>query len=112
MKRFPLLLICLCGLFLPGKNFAQNAVVRGKVYNQENKVLPQAIVALFKQKDSSLVKVMLSDKNGNYRFENLDGEKFMLEISKPGMEPMKRKFDVADGEEKELREFVMVNHKK
>jgi iron complex outermembrane receptor protein len=112
MKRFPLLLICLCGFILPGKNFAQNSVVSGKVYNQENKVLPQAIVALFKQKDSALVKVMLTDKNGNYRFENLDGEKFMLEISKPGLEPMKRKFEVGEGEEKELREFIMVNVKK
>jgi hypothetical protein len=74
-----LLLICL-------SLFAQTpsgAIIRGKITDGGNqKILDAATVSLYREGDSSLIKTNLTDKEGNYEFENLlPGRYFVVATS-------------------------------
>ncbi len=62
--------------------------IRGKVYDKEqNRAIEYATIALFLQKDSSVVSGVTTDKNGNFELSNLRPEKYYLEVSFLGYSP-------------------------
>ncbi len=63
--------------------FAQQgkATLKGQVLDQDQKPLPFANIALHKAKDSVLVKVVVTEDNGNFEFENLPPNTYYLAIS-------------------------------
>ncbi len=106
MKRLPILLLCICGLLFAGKASCQNSIISGKVNDQDENALNAAIVAL-KKSDSTLVKVLLTGSDGAYKFENIPEGKYFVEVSKPGHRPLTRKFEVEEGEQKEIKTFLL-----
>lgn len=68
--------------FLFGQT-ADNGAITGSITDGgDQKIIDAATVSLFKAKDSSLVKINLTDKNGNFVFENVAfGEYYLLATS-------------------------------
>ncbi|MDQ2864199.1 MAG: TonB-dependent receptor, partial [Bacteroidota bacterium] len=64
----------------PGKIFG--TIVNGC----DQKVINAATISLFKAKDSSLVKISLADKDGNFLFENIALGKYYLLVTSVGRE--------------------------
>jgi hypothetical protein len=83
MKKL-ILFTCL-PLFISFNLFAQtqNAAITGKITDGgDQKIIDAATVSLFKYPDSSLVKVNLADKDGNFEFSNIfPGTYFVLASS-------------------------------
>lgn len=74
------------GLLLSTFVFPQNKIgkVSGLVTDDLQKPLQSVSVSLLKSKDSSLVKLAVTDKNGKYEFENIVEGKFLLFVSSVG----------------------------
>lgn len=68
--------------------FAQvnNNKIFGVLKSQEGKVIEAATVSLLKQKDSFLVKMTLSDKNGNYEMKKIRPGNYMLKVEAVGFD--------------------------
>ncbi|HUR10472.1 MAG TPA: outer membrane beta-barrel family protein [Flavitalea sp.] len=76
-------LICLLLLIL--SSFAQTTVrISGRVTDPSANPLNGATISLLSVKDSSLVKIYASDKNGRYELENLLPGKYLLAVSAVG----------------------------
>jgi hypothetical protein len=59
--------------------------IRGKVMDGgDQKIIDAATISLFKSTDSSLVKINLADKSGNFLFEHLDPGKYYLLATSTG----------------------------
>src|SRR5262245_35443697 len=80
MNKFLTLIIALCSFLLIN---AQS--IRGKIsvtiVNDQQAVLENATVELRKAKDSSLVKVAITDKKGLAEFENIVFGNYFLKVS-------------------------------
>ncbi len=100
------------GLLFSGKVSCENTSVSGRVYDQNNHSLSFASVALKNSSDSTLVKVALTDETGEYRFDDLEEGRYFLEISMLGHKDASRKFGIEDGEEKEIKPFLLDNANK
>lgn len=107
MNRLPLLLLCICGLLSTGKLFCSTNSVCGKVFDQDNKALSSAIVALKKTSDSTLIKILFTGTDGEYRFENVPEGRYFIEVSMQGHSPAVRKFAVEEVEEKKIKAFLL-----
>ena len=83
MKKISLtlliLLICLSG-------FCQvNRSITGKIKDGgDEKVIASATVSLLRSKDSSLVKIAVADKEGNFSFENVKNGNYLVAASATG----------------------------
>ena len=60
-------------------SFAQTGTLSGSLKSQENKPIESATVYLKKAKDSTLVKIALTDKAGLYEFENIKFGHYFLQ---------------------------------
>lgn len=58
--------------------------ISGKVIDGNEKTIEAATITLIKAIDSSVVKVSVADKTGNYHFENIPAGKYMVSISAVG----------------------------
>lgn len=79
MKELILLLTVACSVF---KLTAQE--IKGKVTDDKGNALANASVALKKAKDSSVVKLNVSNNSGNYHFSNIQSGKYFITISHVG----------------------------
>ena len=68
--------------------FAQNKIgkISGSIYDNNKKPLQSVSAFLLKSKDSSLVKLAVTDKEGKYEFENIAEGKFIVSVSAIGYE--------------------------
>jgi outer membrane receptor protein involved in Fe transport len=74
-------------MFTSAVAFAQSpARISGQVQEGGNKALGGVTVTLLKAKDSSLAKVAISDKAGNYEFEQLKAGTYLLTFTHTGFE--------------------------
>ena len=55
--------------------------IMGKVKDENSKPVASSTVSLLSAKDSTLVKVAVSDVNGDYSFENIENGKFLILIT-------------------------------
>jgi len=68
-------------LFLMGKAFAQSAhSISGTIQDEQGKNIASATVSLLQQKDSSLVKLAVSNENGRYEFINIKPGRYLLSV--------------------------------
>ena len=61
-----------------------NTKISGTLQSAEGKVIESATVSLLKHTDSSLVKATFSDKNGNYSFENIKSDSYIIKTEAIG----------------------------
>ncbi|MGZ3854413.1 MAG: carboxypeptidase-like regulatory domain-containing protein, partial [Flavisolibacter sp.] len=74
---------------------AQSSKITGTVSDEQGKPLPTATVSLFKSKDSSLVKLALSDRSGLYQFINIKDGNYFVAASSVGYQKLySRPFEV------------------
>ncbi len=107
MNRFPLLLLCICGLLSARKLSCETISVSGKVFDQDNKALSEATVVLKKSSDSTLIKILFTSTDGAYQFYNVAEGRYFVEASKKGHAIATRKFEVEEGEQKEIKSFLL-----
>jgi iron complex outermembrane recepter protein len=96
MTRFTL--ITLFFLIFSNLLLAQSpaASIKGKIADGgDQKIIDAATVSLLKAKDSSLVKITLTDKEGNFLFENISlGKYYLLATSTGHMQSYSKLLDV------------------
>src|SRR6187397_3646176 len=68
--------------------FSQNKIgkVSGVITDESQKPLQSVSVSLLRSKDSSLVKIAVTNKEGKYEFENIIEGKFLLTVSSVGFQ--------------------------
>jgi iron complex outermembrane receptor protein len=73
-------------LFLITNLQAQNSngTVRGSVSDEENKKIDGASITLMRAKDSAVVKIAVSDRSGNYEFENIRSGDYVVSVTQIG----------------------------
>ncbi len=70
-----------------GSSFAQDlpGTISGKITDGgDQKIIDAATISLYKAKDSSLVKVNITDKDGNFEFQNIPEGKYYVVASSVG----------------------------
>ncbi len=65
----------------------RNAGLKGSVTDEQGKPLESATVSLLRAKDSALVKVAVSTKQGHFEFEKLVTGKYLIRVSAIGFQP-------------------------
>lgn len=78
----------LTGILLSTLVFSQNKIgkISGVITDESQKPLQSASVSLLRAKDSSLVKIAVTDKEGKYEFEKIIEGKFLLSVSSVGFQ--------------------------
>ena len=91
-KRTPFLIL---GLFA-GTGILSASGVSGKVFDPSGAVVPGAAVTLTA---SSVIRTVVSDRSGGFRFENFAGGNCRLRVVAPGFEPIQSQLRLKPGEE-------------
>src|SRR6187200_2615014 len=83
MRKLFTFLTC---ILLSAVVFSQNKIgkVSGVITDDSQKPLQSVSVSLLRAKDSVLVKIAVTDKEGKYEFENISDGKFLLSVSSVG----------------------------
>ncbi|MDZ7880683.1 MAG: TonB-dependent receptor [Saprospiraceae bacterium] len=88
---------------LPNLLSAQNNTkITGSITDDTKKALPFANVSLLKGKDSSLVKIALTDSLGQFQFDNLKPNNYLISVSFVGFKPYFSKKIAVDSQDIEL----------
>src|SRR5262245_27165717 len=68
--------------------FSQNKIgkISGVITDESRRPIQSASVSLLRAKDSSLVKLAVTNKQGHYEFENINEGKFFLSVSSFGFQ--------------------------
>ena len=87
MKKYQILTVLI--LFVASGLFAQSkGIIRGQVIDKEKGGVASASVSLLKAKDSSLVKISVSNKDGRFEFDNIAADKYVVMASAVGHSKM------------------------
>src|SRR5689334_3473078 len=78
----------LAGLLLSILSYSQTnpGKISGIVTDESQKPLQAVSVSLLRAKDSSLVKIAVTDKEGKYEFEKIKEGKYLLSVSSVGFQ--------------------------
>src|SRR6187402_3976687 len=90
----------LTSLLLSAIVFSQTKIGRisGVITDESQKPVQSASVSLLRAKDSSLVKIAVTNKEGKYEFENINEGKFLLAVSSVGFQKkFGQSFEIAPG---------------
>jgi iron complex outermembrane recepter protein len=79
-----IILLTIITLSLAGEAQTGKGRVAGTVIDGNTKTIESATITLLKAKDSSVVKMAVADKNGNYAFENIAEGAYLVAISAVG----------------------------
>ena len=76
------------GLLFCTISFSQNKIgkISGNITDESQKPVHSATVSLLHAKDSTLVKIAITDKEGKYEFEKIAEGKFLLSVSSVGFQ--------------------------
>src|SRR5436305_11934122 len=87
MRRILITLIILLNYYLSYTQ-TNNATgnITGSVNDINAKPIEAATATLLKSKDSSIIKLTISDKAGNFDFENIPNGKYLVSVSSTGLE--------------------------
>ncbi|MGZ5246196.1 MAG: TonB-dependent receptor domain-containing protein [Flavitalea sp.] len=86
MKKINYLLASFLTLSMASQAQTKNNAVSGSVTDGKN-ILTAATVSLLHQKDSSLVKMTVSDKSGKFSFDGIKDGPYLVSVSAIGYEP-------------------------
>jgi len=82
---FSCLSLCCC----IGVRAQQKGLIAGRVSTADHQPVQAATVSLLKGRDSSLVKISLTDKTGSYEFERLKKGTYFLRVAVVGYQPFR-----------------------
>ncbi len=106
------ILITLCLIFSI-TSFAQShtAAISGKIVDGgDQKIIDAATVSLYKNSDSSLVKINITDKAGNFEFQNLKpGKYYLLATSIGHLATYSQTINAAEGENVSVGDLKLNN---
>src|SRR6478672_3342909 len=83
--------------------------VSGSIISADKKAIEAVTVSLLKAKDSSLVKMEITDKNGMYEFEHVSNGNYLLKADAVGYEKSYTAIVVSDDKKIVSADFVMSN---
>lgn len=90
----------------------ENGQLHGRVVGEDKKPLEFVVVTLLKAKDSSLVKGGITDGDGNYLFDNLSSDTFLVSASFTGFtKVMQGPYIIAGGQNLAMEDIVMTASK-
>lgn len=111
MHKFILSLILLYGV--PQIAFCQTSSIKGKLTDSSTNAKPvNAVIAVLRQKDSTLVKFSRSDKNGNFEVNNLDSGYYVVLITYPKYGDFVDKIDLQAGETRDMKTIFLTQKEK
>src|SRR6266536_4672796 len=85
MKKIYNLVIAFAALFFCANVCAQKSgKISGFIKSQDNKVIEAATVTLLKAKDTSIVKIAVTDKTGLFEFEKIKNDNYLLKVDAIG----------------------------
>ncbi|HET9746683.1 MAG TPA: carboxypeptidase regulatory-like domain-containing protein, partial [Chitinophagaceae bacterium] len=86
----------LTGLLFSVITYSQNNTgkLSGSITDESHKPLQAASVSLLRVKDSSLVKVAMTDKEGKYEFDKLAEGKYLLSVTSAGFQRRFEQFEI------------------
>jgi outer membrane receptor protein involved in Fe transport len=83
--------------FMASTTFAQSTgKVSGSLHSADKKAVEAATISLLKAKDSALVKMEVTDKNGLFEFENIKTGNYLLKAEAVGYEKLFTEVEVAE----------------
>ncbi len=83
MQKLLLVILSFCSTLVYSQ---ETGSISGLINDEENKPFPAASVSLLKAKDSSLVKIAVSNKEGSFVFDNIQYGDYFLQITSVGHE--------------------------
>ncbi|MBL7744528.1 MAG: TonB-dependent receptor [Chitinophagaceae bacterium] len=84
-KSLSPLFVCLITVITAGAQTTTNGRITGAIKDVSERPVDAATVSLLKAKDSSLVKISLSDKKGGFEFEKIADGKYLVSITAAGL---------------------------
>jgi hypothetical protein len=101
MFRSALVTILMCAISITG--IAQSGSVNGIITDfDDKKPVGGATVTLLFQKDSSLIKNVISDNNGRFQFNNLTNDSFILKVKTVNFQEYISFITIADNNSRDL----------
>ncbi|HXL57630.1 MAG TPA: carboxypeptidase-like regulatory domain-containing protein, partial [Chitinophagaceae bacterium] len=70
-KIYNLIIVCTGLFFCANAHAQQTGKISGFIKSSDNKVIEAATVTLLKTKDTSIVKIAVTDKTGLFEFEKI-----------------------------------------
>ena len=96
MKKFYSILTACASLIFLNAKAQQNAIITGTVKAQDNKPVDAATVSLLKAKDSSIIKIAVTDKSGLFAFEKIKTDNYLLQVDAIGFDKFLKPVKVND----------------
>lgn len=84
MRKFFTLLIAIITLSFVSQAQKGTGQVSGRVIDGNTKTIESATITLLRYKDSSVAKISVANREGNFRFENIAEGKYLVSISAVG----------------------------
>src|SRR5690349_17426798 len=105
-KLYQLLIVF---LFTGFASFAQSTgKISGIIQSAEKKAIEAATVSLLKVKDSSLVKIAVTDKNGVFEFEKINNGNYLLQTDAVGYEKsFSKPIEITDNKKQANNDVVL-----
>lgn len=100
------ILSLLFALFLFQNTVNANEIY-GKVKDENSKGLSAVTISLLKEKDSSIVKLNVTDKNGDYKFEGIDQGSYLIMATAVGYNKAYTASFIYDGQQKGIADIVL-----
>lgn len=110
MRKITTLLTVLVLITLSQVSHAQTSsnVINGSVVDAKQAPVASASISLLRGKDSLLVKMIISNKEGNYELANVVDGKYLIAISAIGFAPsFSPVFEISGGTQKTLDQIVL-----
>ncbi|QEC70015.1 TonB-dependent receptor [Panacibacter ginsenosidivorans] len=96
--------------FIATTSFAQTiGKISGSIISSDKKVIEAATISLLKAKDSSLIKMEVTDKNGLFEFEHVNNGNYLLSADAVGYQKSYTSIVVSDDKKLVNADFVMSN---
>jgi hypothetical protein len=89
MKLFIITFLCWLGISaIANAQITVKGSATGRVTDSQNKIVEFATITLLKSKDSTLVKGVLTDVNGQFHFENIAEGTYIIGVSQIGYDKL------------------------
>lgn len=97
----------LMSILLTVSSYAQDASIKGVVKDEKEAAVAGATVTVMYQKDSSLVKSVVTSNNGSFTVSELPADSLIVTVTAVGLHQFVSFITLAPAEQKTMREIVM-----